>query len=91
MLSFGYLPTTAIQPPTSGRDATLYQEPLVTAVRQFQLEVGLQDDGVIGNATRRALRAMDGNRILMIQQSLAQPEPRRAHRFVIINVAAGLV
>lgn len=90
MISFGYLPTATPQPPAGADNATLYQEPLVGAVRQFQLEVGLQDDGVIGNATRRALRAMDGDRVLMIKQSLTQPEPRHAPRLVIINVAAGL-
>jgi murein L,D-transpeptidase YcbB/YkuD len=86
MIAFGYL---AANTPAAA-DATLYQDPLVGAVKRFQLEVGLQDDGVIGNATRRAMRAMDGNRILMIQQSLSQPEPRQAKRFIVINVAAGL-
>ena len=90
MIAFGYLPAETIQPPVGTREANSYQEPLISAVKRFQLEVGLQDDGVIGNATRRALRAMDGDRILMIQQSLSQPEPRRGKRFIEINVAAGL-
>ena len=90
MVAFGYLPADTKQPPTGAGDADSYREPLVSAVKRFQLEVGLQDDGVIGNATRRALRAMDGDRILMIQQSLSQPEPRHGKRFIEINVAAGL-
>ena len=90
MIAFGYLPADSKQPPAGADDATAYQEPLIGAVKRFQLEVGLQDDGVIGNATRRALRAMDGDRILMIQQSLGQPEPRHGKRFIEINVAAGL-
>lgn len=90
MIAFGYLPADSKQPPAGADDATWYQEPLVGAVKRFQLEVGLQDDGVIGNATRRALRAMDGDRILMIEQSLGQPEPRHGKRFIEINVAAGL-
>lgn len=90
MIAFGYLPADA-KPATAGADdATLYQEPLVGAVKRFQLETGLQDDGTVGNATRRALRAMDGDRIRMIEQSLGQPEPRHGKRFVEINVAAGL-
>ncbi len=72
-------------------EAEIYDPTLVAAVRQFQQDTGFVDDGVLGNSTRRALRGMDANRLLMIEQSLKQPDPPAKGKYILVNLAAGLV
>jgi murein L,D-transpeptidase YcbB/YkuD len=49
---------------------SVYEEPLVSAVRRFQKRHGLGDDGVIGAATRAALRVRLSARVRQIELAL---------------------
>jgi len=88
------MPIAAVVPaaPAEGDgDGIVYDQATVAAVKRFQRDIGLKDDGIVGDSTRRALRAMDGDRILMLQQSLAQPNVAVRGRYILVNVAAGMV
>jgi murein L,D-transpeptidase YcbB/YkuD len=70
-------------------DIAAYDSTLVTAVQRFQERHGLNPDGVLGNASLRALNVPVGTRISQLRISLEQgrlllhdlPE-----RFVVVNI-----
>lgn len=72
-------------------DPLLYDDGLAWQVRRFQGEIGLVPDAVIGQATRKALRAEDTDRVRMLQQSLDQPDLPSKGRYVAVNLAAGML
>jgi murein L,D-transpeptidase YcbB/YkuD len=63
----GDLPPATQQP---SNPATVYQEPLVSAVKHFQQRHGLEPDGVLSEKTFRALNVPLGRRIRQIQLAL---------------------
>lgn len=75
----------------SGSDPLSYDPALVESVERYQTDVGLVPDGVVGGETRLALRAMDNDRVRMIEQSLARPDPPSHGRYLWVNLAAGSV
>lgn len=68
----------------------VYDEPLVSAIPEFQARHGLEPDGIIGRATLAALNMMPVERIRQIDASLERwrwlPE-HLGKRFVIVNIA----
>jgi murein L,D-transpeptidase YcbB/YkuD len=72
-------------------DPQLYDDPMAGQVRRFQQVVGLAPDAMIGGETRKALRGMDADRVLMLQQSLAQPSLPSKGRYIEVNLAAATI
>lgn len=69
---------------------TLYVEPLVTAVRRFQLRHGLTADGVVGAGTLAALNVPVAARLEQLRANLERArwvfyEPES--EFVVVNIA----
>jgi murein L,D-transpeptidase YcbB/YkuD len=61
---------------------------LLASLQKFQEANGLNGDGVIGQATRRALTHPKSALLDRIEQSLKQPQPPALGRAVVVNAAA---
>ena len=76
--------------PASGNSASLYDEGLVAAVKQFQRENNLNSDGVVGPGTRRALNISPKDRIDQVKINLDRAR-WRLHRMnsnmVLVDLA----
>ncbi len=76
---------------TGFHDATfVMEEPLEGAVRRFQSRHGLDDDGVVGAATLRALNVPVEERILQLRLALERVRwvvDGVTERFVVVNIA----
>jgi murein L,D-transpeptidase YcbB/YkuD len=85
------LPASKLRAATN--PAFVYDDATLEAVKNFQADEGLMDDGIIGGATRRALRSQDSDRLLRLNQTLAQHAIPLASkgREIVVNIAAGLV
>ncbi len=84
------LAVTSDLPPSAMVDGTLYGEPLVAAVRRFQLRHGLTADGAVGPATLVALNVPVAARIAQLRANLERarwilydPESE----FLAVNIA----
>lgn len=81
----------------SGSDAVLFDDALENAVVQFQLDHGLEADGVVGPATRVALNVPVEQRIQQIRASLERGRwvfedlHKIRDRLVLVNVASAEV
>lgn len=64
----GPVPTGA--PPAQGADGTVYSAEFVTAVKAFQHDYGISDDGVIGSDTLAILNVRPGDRARAIAVSM---------------------
>jgi murein L,D-transpeptidase YcbB/YkuD len=92
LIAVGDLPTTpaTIEPPTAtGTPANLLDAPLVAALMRFQERHGLQQDGVLGPATWRALTTPLAARLQQIESTLERwrslpPNPHP--RAIFINI-----
>ena len=81
----GDLPATS-QP---RNPATLYQEPLIAAVKHFQLRHGLEPDGILSERTFRALNVPPGRRIRQIQLALERwrwAPSEFEHSPIVVNI-----
>jgi len=68
-----------------------YDDALVAAVKDYQLRVGLEGDGVIGRNTRLALNTpidVRINQVLANMERLRWQQPEAADRYVVVNVPA---
>ena len=54
------------------KDATTYDRNLVAAVKRFQDGAGLNDDGLVGNATRKALTDTNVSKLATMRANLEQ-------------------
>jgi murein L,D-transpeptidase YcbB/YkuD len=86
LVKLGYL----ADGPAPADDQT-YGGELMEAVERFQEDAGLSVDGIIGPSTRQALRGMDADRLLKLDQTLAQRDPPSKGRYLLVNIAAGMV
>ena len=82
---YGFVEPAADRAP----DPQFYDDGFAWQVRRFQQEIGLVPDAIIGGETRKALRHQDADRLLMLQQSLEQPDLPSKGRYVAVNLAAG--
>jgi murein L,D-transpeptidase YcbB/YkuD len=92
LIAVGDLPATpaTIEPPmATGTPATVLDAPLVAALVRFQERHGLQQDGVLGPATWRALTTPLATRLHQIDSTLARWRslPANPHqRAIFINI-----
>jgi murein L,D-transpeptidase YcbB/YkuD len=87
LADFGFVEAEADR----AQDPQVYDDGLAWQVRRYQMEVGLVPDAMIGPATRLALRHFDTDRTRMLQQSLDEPDPPAKGRYLVVNLAAGLL
>lgn len=70
--------------------STLYDEPLVAAVKVFQDAHGLEPDGVVGSGTRQALNVSPAERVDQLKVNLDRlrwlPSPL-SDRYLMVNIA----
>lgn len=86
----GLLPATPAHSATAEADADVYDDALVAAVKQFQREQYLDDDGVIGGGTRAALNVPVQTRIDQLRVNLERGRwlLHELHdNFVLVDVA----
>lgn len=85
LAAYGDLPDGTPPP----RHATVYNAALVDAVRRFQRRHGLGHDGVIGNATLRALQTPPSRRVRQIELAMERLRwlPQNfPDRFLLVNI-----
>ncbi len=80
-----------LAPATAGDSGLLYTEPVVEAVRRFQLRHALPPDGVLGRETLAALNvtfAARAEQIVLALERLRVLPPLGRRRFVVVNIPA---
>ncbi|MHB8745696.1 MAG: L,D-transpeptidase family protein [Gammaproteobacteria bacterium] len=77
--------------PRERDDPRRYDAALANAVRQFQIQQGLDSDGVIGDSTRRALNISATQRVAQLRANLERwrwlPRPFETH-YIRVNMPA---
>jgi murein L,D-transpeptidase YcbB/YkuD len=78
-------------PDAPAADPRRFDDPLATAVRDFQRRHGLEPDGTVGPATRRELALSPADRVRQLERTLASRRSLPADlgpRFLLLNLAA---
>ena len=74
-----------------GEDDTLYDDKLVTAVKNFQKKFGLVEDGIIGKETLSALNTSPEeiiDKIIINMNRWRWQEKELGRRYIIVNIAS---